>query len=423
MIVIPVLIAGLVMGVFMLSRRSPSPASPGRRLIALSAPPTTLIASVVVVFALHWIITALRFPDYWVAQGALVKAWIYLVSIGMSALVASALARRANALDLLHSAWCWFALVGLIMAVVLPGAAILFVVPVAVYFIGALLSGMGQPGGRPLFILATLGVVLIWAAILHQVGEALGFGMAPAISAIASLVLMLIIPPLAAGADRRTAILATGLPLGLGLLFVVTSIGAPAFSPERPQGLTLVTVTDHHAAERFVLFSRLDEDAPIPAAFRKAGAIEGPDPDATSLRRADPYHRLAYAEPSQRPALARGSDDDLRLDFRGRAADRFTLSIPAEAGISRVGYGSKTLSLSGAGQIYFRCTGPGCFDKPVTLAANSPGSSAWTLSLQTLTTGPDAAPFEAVRPADTVPRHLGNEQREIFSLPVRTNVN
>ena len=151
------------------------------------------------------------------------------------------LARRARPSGLAHGGWVAWALLGMFLALFLPGASYLFFIPAML--LGAATLGMRLRGdvdariGR-VGMCAVVVAAALWSPVQNGVGTAFGVGMSPGIIFPVS-VLATLLAPLVACANRRlqrnlvsagSLLLLLGLALGLLL---------PQRGVERPAHLNL----------------------------------------------------------------------------------------------------------------------------------------------------------------------------------------
>ncbi|MCE9634477.1 MAG: M28 family peptidase [Planctomycetes bacterium] len=261
-------------------------------------------------------------------------------------------ARRAGALGLWSGAWFLIGGGGVAVALLLPEAAWLLLVPAfAAGATGALLAfrprapagmpGTSDPGVHAATIVPLAVGCVLWFPFVPLVTDALGLGWlaVPAIPYVLASVVLL--PAVAAGGGRRWMIAAAGLVLTASGV-VATFVAAP-WTPELPRRMNVAwsrDAADHHA--HWIV--RLD--GPMPPAMLAAHAFE----DETA--RIVPYENVrGWAAEAPFVDLPGPALDDLqiravaqsrRVRFRltsRRGAPVTTLAIDPKARIRRVTIG------------------------------------------------------------------------------------
>lgn len=185
------------------------------------------------------------------ASGALAVPWVAhpvfpLVALHGAALfgglaVAGAMTREATPRGTWAGTWILWSLLGVGAANIAPGTSYLFVVP-------ALVAGL--TAWLPLEIASALAAVvagLLWVPLDMPIYDAMGF-VIPVAIAIATVMLVSVLPPLLRGVHRAVWI-------GLAIT-TCAAIGAasfrPLFSPTHPQRANVVFRQDEDAAHAYV---------------------------------------------------------------------------------------------------------------------------------------------------------------------------
>lgn len=159
-------------------------------------------------------------PTPWVARPtALLFA---LIAFALTAVLAAvAVARRLTSMEALSLAiGIVHALLGVVVALVLPGGSYLFVVP-------ALVAGILSMRPRLASAVSAIAQALVWIVVVRSLYPALGTMAAPAIALTTAIMVMPLAPLLLEGA----AILARPLSLALGGFAVVAAVIAALSSP------------------------------------------------------------------------------------------------------------------------------------------------------------------------------------------------
>lgn len=358
---------GLIVAGFAFAR-----AGGGRRLRALAAPPAIVVTAGAVAFALNWAIAALR-PEtaYWQAHPEALRAVIYLSAVVACIAGMKFVAAGASPARLLHSGWLWFSLLGAALFPVVPGAAILFAAPAAVYAASAVFSmrALTWTAWAP----AVLAVVIFLPA-LHFAEIGLGLGAAPAFAGGAAL-LVIIVAPLALRSETRVgwapvaaAIIAAAFATGSALI-------APAYSAAKPLAMNIAYFVDADARAAQWLLASSDKSAPQP--LRAVAPFEPADIDGVG--KAMPAAHAPYLEttPPEVMVLADEPEGDgrrVRIALIANGADVVYLRIPEEAKPRRIASGPVGAAFGDPGKQTLYCAGRACnetvFD--IYLGANEP---------------------------------------------------
>ncbi len=258
-------LAGLALAVLLLAGRRRGARPPGVALALVA-----WLAAVALAVAAQWSAGALwrataPGPRAWVAAAAavLAAAWASgLLGAALGGLLArwrSSPLERATALGL---AW---ALAALAVALLLPGAAYVALVPA----LAAALASLGAPAGRLAALLPLAASALVIGPLQLSLVDSLGLSAAPLSGALAALVAAGLWPLLGArpGAARLV------LPPALGLVAAAAAVALlPPDSLDRPQGLSLTYVEEegrparlHAAPESTRLPAGLAAAAPFAA--------------------------------------------------------------------------------------------------------------------------------------------------------------
>jgi len=250
-------------------------------------PLAALAAAVAAGWLLHRALAALgAFPARWTATLDLATWSFVALGLAAAALLGRAL-RRREGWGLWTGTWTLWALAGLALALALPGASYLAIGPALV----AALAGLAGRGEEPrrlawLLPLATAGV--LWLPLAFSLPVAMGHALLPAVAGVAAWVGGAALVPLGAGRGRgRVGLLALA---AVALAFAV--LLRPAFTAERPQGLSLRYVETAEAAQ-------WTASAPPTPELRAAGAFSSglPLPWAARAGFVAPAPRLALPGP------------------------------------------------------------------------------------------------------------------------------
>ncbi len=396
----------------------------------------TVLLSALLGWGLASLVPALKGePAPWHAYPIFMRLALWSLPLFLAALAAWLFARRTGGVDLALGVWSLWALLGLVAAVAMPGAAIYLLVPTlvaAVLLLVLMLSGLHRsPLAREIaFAIPALLSVLLLARLVVQFETVVSFSMPYVITLCLGLAAAAFLPlfdlPPGQTLPRRWLILGVGGLLGLAL---VAAILVPTYSTARPQPLNFYYLADLDAGTtRWTTFETLET---LPLSLRETFSQEG----AARLENIYPWWGDAGWLLPVAPAPAFAGDvgeleilSDITYEGGTRViilavhtqAPEVDLIIPVET-LASVQVGEKELfddvTEPWDGMYYLQCSGH-CEGFEVRLAFNAPRDSAakpLTVYLREVSLGlPAAAGAEAglalpPRPAITMPIHAGDQ--------------
>jgi hypothetical protein len=238
-------------------------------VLGMLATPAALFLNLVASFGLQALL-ARAFPLPWVARPLPAMAAFWLISLAMTLWTAVLLTRRNGFLGVWAGLWIFWALLGLLLGLVLPGVSYLFLVPALVAGVAGL-AAIGRPLSA---ILPSLVAALLWFPVLILLYGSLGLTGLLA-TALLLVIIYATLTPLVAVAGpfgRRWLPLAA---TAAALVFAVVAMLTPPFSPQSPRTLT---VQLHEDADSGTTRWLARGPRPLPAAFVKAGGFS-PKPE------------------------------------------------------------------------------------------------------------------------------------------------
>ncbi|HEV7670027.1 MAG TPA: M28 family peptidase [Thermoanaerobaculia bacterium] len=265
-----------------------------------------------------------------------------LLSLGAFAAVAvlgilAAVARSARAAGIWAGVWLAWAILGIVTALLVPGASYLFLLPALVAGLAGAFGGERRLTVAALLPLAVAGI--LWAPLALLFFAGLG---TPGLTIIATVFGLISMPlaPLLANARRA------GLWIGaIALVALVTGFLVPSTtrsSPEAPGrrgGITYHLDSDAGAG-RWVLAGSFSPERPLPPAVAKAASFEVVHPYPWSYADTKAYAAPAPPLPLVVPTLEVLSDeprpDGRHLSLRlvsPRGAPSVTLQVPVSADV------------------------------------------------------------------------------------------
>jgi hypothetical protein len=227
-----------------------------------------VIAGGATAFALNFLLNLgglFRTPFLADPRPAAAAFWLLVLAVVL--FVAGLFARRAGFLGLWGGTWIWWAVLGIVMAVLVPGAGYLWLLPALVAGIVGLVL-LGLPGARAwAAILPAVAAGLLWFPILTPLYQGLGAG-AFLIVGVLLAVFYTALSPLAAAAGRwrrRIALVAVVLALAsIGL-----ALATPQVTPDSPRSLILQYHQDADSGQA----RWLARGFPLPETMRQAGGF------------------------------------------------------------------------------------------------------------------------------------------------------
>jgi hypothetical protein len=211
--------------------------------------------------------------DFGFAHPEPARAWCILSAFLGAMLVLMALRGKRSAEQTAATAMLWFAVIGGVLSIFLPGISILFAIPAALFALGVSAAFAWKPAQALGAWIAALATLAIWGPLLFLIELALGFDMPFAFAIIAALMVLpwlgLFVQTRGEGRWREfVAVAFVGL-----VVSVVLSALAPSMSEARPRSLNItyfLNTTDTQArvlagsAERALPDSLANAFAPEP---------------------------------------------------------------------------------------------------------------------------------------------------------------
>lgn len=347
-------------------------------------------------------------------------------------------------------AWLVWSLAAIFTAVALPGASIVFLVPLIVatlaFALALSLSGLREGGptiGAPVAaasLVAIFAAGYVWLPFALVVEQVMGLSLSAAVALCLGLVFITLMPLLAVGATRSTTGAGSGagrLPLFgrtlraplmlacfVGVLVAgVFALRVPVFTADMPQRFNVVHVqaaADDGTPQATWLLDR-SPDSRLPEAFAALGDFKPIAPFAFPTMGWYLYSE-APALPVELPTVEVVADErseearvvGLRL-HPGTGRDWLTLSLPNASGPTRLllpgtEYEMDLISADSPeyGMADFLCHGPICDGLELELHRTDPQGFEVTLQGSSYGLPAEAEPLLAARPATAVQSQNGD---------------
>jgi len=388
--------------------------APAPRIRAFLLAPVWLVGTGLFAFVLGLALNQFR-PGYWWAHPEYTRAWTALAALAFGIGFVRVLAPQAQARTLSAAGAAWFASLGFIATLFLPGASILFLPISAPYAIGAAVSLAWRPAFWGGVIVAAVAALVFWAPMLASLEVALGYD-AP-IGAMLGVV-MLSLPLIGLMSPQRPVLWPTLALAGCTAAALVLAIAAPRFSMERPRPLNLIQLVDadQHTATLVAGPAAL----PLPPALHA---------QATFARaKATPWDRsaswTAQAAWTDAPIAEAIIDSDrvvegqriVRLHLATPGAAIVSLRIPVATGVRSARVNGERIDFHAAlpdskfTSLY--CNGRACDGAAIELILKPPPAAGaqgdWLVSGFYPGLAPALADLAAARPAWTTPIQSGD---------------
>ena len=386
-------------------------------------------------------LTGLNEP--WYASPVPTRVAVWLAALFGVLATSAVFARSLGFWGTAIGAWLVWALLTLATALMLPGASVVFLVPVVVasaLYLVAVAGGAGRPGIRttvgalPVLaaVLAVFAAAYLWLPLALSVESLLGMLLSAAVAVSLALVFVTLTPLFAVGpravesprrSARGVALIACVLGVAAG---VVLAVRAPTFTEVRPQRFSirhLVTAVDGELADARWILDRYPE-APLQEGFSR-WTFEPVTVDLAPFVGSSPVSTPADSSPLPGsvlpPRVELVSDEtdgttrvlDLRLEA-GDPFERLILTVPRSVGATRLVVpttGAEIQLIDGeprGGRASFTCHGAACDGLELELHLGV--SDAFDLGITAQRSGlPDeGGALLVARPATAVPSQDGD---------------
>lgn len=444
------LVAWLVIVVVLRRRRA---VTLGRILLGLLAGVLAIALAAGMGFAVSSAAQALTgLNEPWYASPLPTRVAVWLAALFGVLAVSAVFATRIGYWGTVVGVWLLWALVTMAMAVALPGASVVFLIPTFVasaLYLRVVIFGGGGPGARPTVsalpviaaLLATLVAAYLWLPLALAVESLMGMLLSAAVAVCLAFAFITVTPLLASvprtdGTGRRSPrgvlLIACVLGMAVGVVFAAR---APAFSELRPQRFSfvhLVTMRDgvHQGSSWIIGRSPL---ASLPASFQEWDF----EPVSVALLPyvgSSPVSTPAPETPALPPLVEVLSDSmdgstrviGLRL-VAGESFERLTLTVPRSVGSSRLvvpSTGADIQLVDGEprdGHGTFMCQGLACDGLELELHVSVTDRFQLGLTLQRSGLPAAGSSLLAARPPTAVPSQDGDVSVvfNVVSVPER----
>jgi hypothetical protein len=396
--------------------------TPGGVLLGLLSAFFCLLAAVLLGMGLIWIVSLVSGDSYpYYAHPLPLRVSLWAAGLLSGGLIATAMARRCGAWGLAVGGWLLWALLGLLMAVILPGAAIMFLLPTFVaglVFAAAAFTKLSTVGRarEVAFVTAALSAAFIWLSLSLTFETAVGMAMSPAITLGLGLVAGTI-GPLFAMPQGRTRVRRWLLILSAVTVVLAAGVASvvPPYSPADPQQVNLWHFDDRDRGEAYWAAASFQGAVPEPLSDRF-----DPEPVAIAPWMNQPFSvTSAPSTSAPAPTLQVISEERVSGErvvtaqlHSPRGADATFLLLPVErlASIDIEDYVLPVSSQSDQVTLYsLKCQGRPCDGLQLRLHLKGDSPIEVLVFDATFDLPPGGEVFFQARPATALPVHEGDQ--------------
>jgi hypothetical protein len=383
-------------------------------VLALVAPLAAIVAAVVAPLALLSASDALTGPlGPWPAAAGWATLGLAAAAVAAALAVLRPLSRRAGPLAQSLAVWLLWALFALLLAVAIPGAAILLLAPAVV--------AAAAPASRLAPALAALLAVALWAPLVPSLVDALGLS-APLVGAAVGWLCTALAPTCSEEPGENALSFWTWSFALLAVVAVALAGLAPRFDVDHPRKANLVHLTDLDAGRAW---HAVEAPSGLPASLAAALAWDEPRQLLPWSGRAVPSAPAAvFGDLGPSLTLAPSAPGDpagrATMTLRARPGALASLLVLPAGAVSALTIGGRALDLSSIrpGPSDTRIvTVFGSPPEGVAVVADITTADAWTIVDLAPGHAPDA-PADA-RPDDAAPYQWGDlvAARRSFTPP------
>lgn len=357
-------------------------------------------------FLLQAIVAELRPGHYWRAWPILTDLAVHATALLATAAVLVWLARRTGTETLRTGFWLVFILIGGAVSLLVPGAAIFFLLPAVVAAL-ALTLRRWPAVERTGTLLAALVLFLLWAPLLALASVLLHQGSAWVFAPVAAILLLPWLLEARGLLGRARPFPLIGALAGVALLTWGAVLLAPAYSETRKQQFGIEYAAEAGGGARWLIAS---DGAALPPSFEafKPGA-KVPWSGRARWEAPAPAGLVAAPEIEVLGSAPQPSGRLVRIRLRANGADAISLRAPRAAelqGFTASGW-TQPLKVPPAetdNQV-IACRGRSCDGLVLDLRLGSTELLPWTIIGSATGLPAEAAPLLAARPSTAAPQY------------------
>ena len=354
---------------------------------------------------------------YWWARPDISRSWCIALGLLGAPLVMGTLGAKTSPAQAETGGQFWFAALGVLSSLALPGISILFVLPAALHALGSLVALAWKPAQPIAALLAGLVALVIWAPMLALNELALGFQFPFAntmLFAVTALPWLGALARLQAGASWRAPTLALGV---VALCGVVAAAFTPSATRERPLPLNIAYLYDASANQGSILAGSARRALPRELTSRLNFSSQLVFPGDVT-----PYWAASVQTlPMRGPALEGVSITPtqggrvLHARLRANGAYRIYIRIPIGAGAGRVRMNGADANYADVGNspdardyVTLGCQGRSCEAAEIEMTLG-PNVTDWAVIGLYPGAAAPALPAIAARPPTRTTVHFGDD--------------
>ncbi len=339
------------------------------------------------------------------------------LALGVAA-VALGLSRFARTRAAAACVWLWLAVLGVIVAALLPGFSPYFLLPgafAAVLMLVTARTGWSGALGQGALFVSALAALLIWLQFAADAEQVMGIAAFALFTIPAAFAAVTAVPLMSDGGEVGGWFGAAALCLAGAIVAAVVAGLQPGYSLAAPQRLNLAYVENASTGRALWTAST---NAPLPQSLREAAPFSArPEAVAGTSQR-------AYVAPAgkaeMKPPFAivlanmrMGTMRQLTVQLQGSPqAAMMTVSLPGNAGLKRIVLGQKAIDVppSWAKQprVVVNCMSYDCANMALTLEMAASGPIRIGLTERRMGLPPAGAKLAAARGPDATPSQFGD---------------
>ncbi len=391
-------------------------------ILTFAMPLLMLIAAGLLGYGTQFIIDLIREePSYWRTHGWASHGWATLIGIALACILPSLISRKITRQHLFTASWFWFSVVGLVIAIILPGASVLFVLPAVLFAISTIVGIAFLPAAIVLEVIAALLALILFAPNIASFGTSLGYGVAFFMSVLTAVALLPwlsiinLVPDEGDSKPQKKLSIIGGVSIVATIIFIVLSCILPAYSIKGPRHQNILTYADHDAQKAWLTFG--DGVMKPPASMRNIGDIQSPALLVPEFNARVWHQEIAMPEQTApmveviSKKLDEGKNHIVSLRVNAPDADGFTIWLPLSTDPKKIAFEDLEYPIKpvdGREFALLRCSGRQCASQEIVLTLGNQEAASMLIYSEYFGAKGAAIPFANVRPAHVTARQRGD---------------
>jgi hypothetical protein len=398
-------------------------------VLGFIAPLCVLVLAVGLGYIITWLVPAITHSSApWTAYPLPIRIALWCGALLCTGMVSAMMGRRVGWWGFSLGLWLCWALLAVLLSLVMPGAAILFLLPVMVSALAiavVVLSPLRQiPVARAIALLVPFVLAgIVWLPSALHFEATVGFAMSPVIMGMTGLVTITLLPCLALPKGqttwRRSLIIITAAAT---LISTVIALLVPPYSAANPQPLNLYHFEDRDTGRAAWISIPFNDRTPLSLNTVFNSPAQAVFPWTSNQYFTIPSELTSLAAPDLQvlsdSLSCRQRSVTVRLES-SRAPREFDLRIPL-ASLASLSVAGQTYTVTAPSQppdptdtwsqyYHFYCFGSECNGLEVTLNLTSPNPVEMLIADRTSGLPPGAECLLELRDPLAVPIHEGDE--------------